>query len=329
VAYKKVLMARAFELAFLQARRALDRADENSKEALFDFGGWTGAGYKSAGSLWLAGGAIVLDQGDDPRRCLAEPGLTHAAMLPHHLAGVLAEPTGVLPYQPQMRLFVGGATPRQSQIDQAKERITPNIYNSIGATEALTFAETRLDTPDDRRWHRLRPERDPQIVDDADNPLPIGQVGRVRVSTRDGPTSYLDDPAATAAFFKDGYFYPGDLGLIRADGRMALMGRTTDVINVMGQKVSPAPFEDQLCERLDVTGVCLFSRQNDEAEEEIHLVVETPAPLDPARLTRAIRETLSGFPRARVHYVTALPRNAMGKILRAEARKPAPTAEVR
>jgi len=110
----------------------------------------------------------------------------------------LAAPAGALPWQGQMQLFFSGGTPRQAQVDAARARLTPQIWNSIGATEALTFAETFLETPDDRRWHILRPDRDPQVVDEADRPVRTGEVGRLRVSTAGGPNGYLNDPAATA-----------------------------------------------------------------------------------------------------------------------------------
>ena len=102
---------------------------------------------------------------------------------------------------------------------------------------------------------------------------------------------------------------------------MALMGRVTDVINLFGQKVSPETYEDDLRERLGVSGVCIFGRQNDEGEEEAHVVLEAPAPLSHALLGAAIRRTLVGFPLIRIHYLTALPRNANGKVLRLEARR--------
>ena len=87
-----------------------------------------------------------------------------------------------------------------------------------------------------------------EIVDESDRLVPTGKIGRVRVSTAGGPTSYLNDEAATRAFFKDGFFYSGDLAVMRSDGRMALQGRFTDVINVRGAKISPAPIEDRLGE---------------------------------------------------------------------------------
>ena len=103
---------------------------------------------------------------------------------------------------------------------------------------------------------------------------------------------------------------------MRSDGRMALQGRITDVINVQGSKISPAPIEDRLGELFGVSGVCLFSAQNDSGEEEIHVVVETSTPIDSERLTVALNQELRGFHRAHVHFVEALPRNPMGKVLR-------------
>jgi acyl-coenzyme A synthetase/AMP-(fatty) acid ligase len=63
--------------------------------------------------------------------------------------------------------------------------------------------------------------------------------------------------------------------------------------------------------------------QNHAGEEEIHVVLETPSPIDPARLQEVLLRELTGFPGAHVHFVPALPRNAMGKVLRLAAREQA------
>jgi acyl-coenzyme A synthetase/AMP-(fatty) acid ligase len=97
---------------------------------------------------------------------------------------------------------------------------------------------------------------------------------------------------------------------------MALQGRVTGVINVAGQKISPEPIEDALRAALGVTGACLVSAQDAAGEEALHLVLETSAPLDPAALTDVLQRELRGFPGVHVHYVPALPRNPMGKMLR-------------
>jgi len=282
--------------------------------ACFSFGGWNGAGYKSPVSTWFAGATVTVDQGPATHLSLFEPGVTHATIIPSLLAAMLAEPEGAFPRREFLRLSVTSGTVTQDQIDQTKARITPLFFNRIGATEVGSFASTRLNTLDDHRWHQLA--SDVQIVDEHDQPVAVGEVGRVRVSAAGGPTGYLHDPETTRAFFKDGYFYPGDLAVFRADGRMALQGRVTGVINVAGQKISPEPIEDALRQALGVTGACLVSAQDAAGEEALHLVIETPAPLDLAMLTAVLQRELGGFPGVHVHYAPALPRNDMGKMLR-------------
>ena len=103
---------------------------------------------------------------------------------------------------------------------------------------------------------------------------------------------------------------------MREDGRIALQGRVTEVINVNGHKISPGPIEDRLREAMGVDGVCLLSMQDDRGEEELYLVVEATTPVDTATLAGVLRAELHGFPGVHVQYTGALPRNAMGKVLR-------------
>jgi acyl-CoA synthetase (AMP-forming)/AMP-acid ligase II len=248
------------------------------------------------------------------------PGITHAVLFPELLAAILAAPAGAFPRNDTMQLAVGSGAMTRTQVDQAKARITSHLFHYFVSTEAGLIAFTSLDTPEDQRWHRLVPGRMVEIVDASDRPVPIGEVGQVRVSTAGGPTGYLNDETATRAFFRDGFFYPGDLAVMRSDGRIALQGRITDIINVQGNKISPAPIEERLGELFGLNGVCLFSMQNDSGEEEFHVVLETPKPIDSERLIAALKQELGGFHPAHVYYVATLPRNDMGKVLRQEVR---------
>ena len=319
--YKMVLMSPACDAVLLRHRIELFGLSQDTVFCVFQFGAWTGAGYGWPASTWTAGGAVVIEQGREPYQALLRPGITDAMLVPAKLDAILAAPADAFPRNDAMRLAVTGGAMTQTQVDQAKARITPRLFNCFGSTEVGGIAFTPLDTPEDRKWHRLAPGRVVEIVDESDRPVPTGEIGRLRVSTAGArPTGYLNDETATRAFFKDGFFYPGDLAVIRSDRRMALQGRLTDVINVRGDKISPGPIEDRLGELLGVSGVCLFSMQDDSGEEEIHVVIETPTPIDSKRLTAAIKKELGGFHRARVHYVLALPRNQMGKLLRQAVR---------
>jgi acyl-coenzyme A synthetase/AMP-(fatty) acid ligase len=252
---------------------------------------------------------------------LLYPGVTHSMIVPSMIGPILAATPGALAPAERMRLSVTGGALSQRQIELLRAHVTTNLYNGLGATETNTFGYTRIESPEDLRWHRIVPGRGVELVDEAGRPVPTGELGLVRVSTALAPDRYLYDEAATRAFFRDGHFYPGDLGMWRADGRLALHGRTTDVINVAGHKVAPAPFEERLRDALSVDGVCLFTLQSETGDEEIHVVLEARKEVPVDRLTEVLRKELRGFPRAEVRYLAALPRNAMGKVLRQEVKR--------
>ena len=318
--FKMVLMSPAIDAVFLRRKAEVIGMDQDTVLSVFDFGPWTAAGYRWAASPWVVGGTTLIEQWREPYRALLRPGLTHAVLIPAVLAAVLAAPVDAFPRNEALQLAVGGGAMTRTQVEQAKARITPHLFNWLASTEAGGIAYTPLDTPEDHRWHRLIPGREVQIVDDSDRTLATGELGRVRVSAQRGPNGYLHDEAATPDFFRGGFFYPGDLAVIRSDGRMALQGRVTDIINVRGHKISPALIEDRLGEAFGVSGVCLFSVQDDGGEEEVHVVVETPSPIESERLITVLNRELAGFPRARVHYLASLPRNQMGKVLRQAVR---------
>jgi fatty-acyl-CoA synthase/long-chain acyl-CoA synthetase len=320
--YKMVLIDHAIDS--FQMRRKMDilNLNEDTVFCVFDFTPWTSIGYRWAAAPLVAGGTMVIDQGREPYRALQRPGITHAVLTPSRLDPILAAPEGTFVRNETMQLIVGGGTLTLRQIEDIKARLTPRIFNCLASTEASIIAHTPLVSVEDMRWHRIIPDRAVEVVDDSDRPVAVGEIGRLRVGTAHGSTEYLDNAEATAAFFKNGYFYPGDLAITRSDGRIALQGRSTDVINLKGRKFFPGPIEDQLQKLLDVTGVCLFSMQNNSGEEELHVAIETLRPLEDTRLHTALETALKPYPRAHIHvrYFPLLPRNPMGKIERQAVR---------
>jgi acyl-coenzyme A synthetase/AMP-(fatty) acid ligase len=306
---KKVLMSSANDAVQLPRRAETFGLNQDSVVSVFEATPSTGAGHKWPASTWLAGGTVIAEQGREPYQGLLHPGITHAVLTPASLAAILAAPAGAFPRRDAMHLVVTSGAMTRTQVDQAKARISPRLSSWLTSTEAGGIALTRLDTPEDQEWHRLVPGRVVEIVDESDRPVTAGEIGRVRVGTVGGPTGYLYDEAATRTFFRNGFFYPGDLAVIRSDGRLALQGRVTDIINVGGHKIPPAPIEDRLTELFGVNAICLFSMQNDSGEEEIHAVVETPARINSERLIAAIDQELRGSHGARVHYVAVLPQS--------------------
>jgi acyl-coenzyme A synthetase/AMP-(fatty) acid ligase len=318
--HKMVLMTPSLDTVYLDRSIRTIGLNETSRLCVFDFPNWTGVGYRWGACALTVGGTVVLDQGRETYKCLVDPLVTHAIVAPEMLARILAAPLNAFPRNPNLQLTVTAGTITHAQTDEVRARLTPHIKNWLAATEVSAFAYTPLIDREDLRWHRLIAGIEVGIVDELDQPVPTGVTGRLRVACSDGIAGYLSNDSATQSFFQHGFFYPGDLAVFREDGRMALQGRVTNVINMAGHKISPEPIELRLEQALGVSGVCLFSMQDDTGEEELHVVIEAPHPLDADRLKAALADELQWFPRVRIYFLNAMARNEIGKILRLKVR---------
>jgi acyl-coenzyme A synthetase/AMP-(fatty) acid ligase len=295
---------------------------EHSVVHALDFSPWAGAGYRWPIAAWSVGGAVVCHQGRNLLRSFEIERITHAVVTPMKLEELLATPQGNIRFHPEMRLFVTGAPMTAALAAAAKSRLTPNVMNMLSCTEGGVLALTRIEGPEDLKSQVLVIGADVQIVDDVGKPLPAGQVGAMRVRIIEGLTGYLDDDASRQSF-RDGYFYTGDLGEMRADGRLVLHGRVSNVINFGGEKRPVETIEQQMQDRLGVDGICLLSLQMPSLEEEIHMFVQSQRALDRVELLDALVRValLPGYPSVQIHHVDMIPRNEMGKIDRPAVRQ--------
>jgi acyl-coenzyme A synthetase/AMP-(fatty) acid ligase len=85
-----------------------------------------------------------------------------------------------------------------------------------------------------------------QIVNEHGQTEPDGTIGYVRVQNGYLATGYLNNAAATATSFRDGWFYTGDLGMFGANGALQIIGRTGDVLNLGGLKVNALEMDQHL-----------------------------------------------------------------------------------
>jgi acyl-coenzyme A synthetase/AMP-(fatty) acid ligase len=285
---------------------------------VFGLGLWTGAGHLWPMVAWCLGGGVVLYEGEaDFHRALDWPGITHTRTTPAYMALLLALPEGSFPYLPDMQLTVvsGGLTPAMAR--ETRRRLTPRILITLSATEGGGFARTAIETDEDLRWYRLDPKRVVEVVDDNDQALPPGELGRLRVRQDQGHApGYFQDPETSARFFSDGWFYPGDLAVLDGKGRIALYGRTTDIVHIRGNKFPAEPWERAIQEALECEGVCLLSGSWRSESEQLHLFIESRKPISGQALAGAVRASLSGFPGVHIHKIDAMPRTASGKIRR-------------
>jgi acyl-coenzyme A synthetase/AMP-(fatty) acid ligase len=322
-AYKKVVRDPVAEAVAIPLHAEINGISDQSVVYVANFGLWTAGGYRWPLLTWSMGGTVVIDAGPDMHGPLTRHDMTHVYTTPGMLAALLRPSNGSLRRNDAMRLLVTGGTLSGGMLAAAKSGLTRQVFSVLASTEALTLAVTPLDTPDDLNWHRIHPSRQVQVVDEEAQVLGPGVEGLVRVRINDGLSGYLDDEVATRTCFRDGYFYPGDVGMFGRDGRLSLRGRATDVINVLGDKIATDPIERALQDRLGAESVCILSVESPGASDEIQLVIQSNRRIALDEIKAAVNAELGGVNRVpvRVVFTEKLPRNEMGKVERLVLRR--------
>lgn len=105
---------------------------------------------------------------------------------------------------------------------------------------------------------RPHPGVDVVVVDPSGTPLPAGEVGEIRIRAPGMASGYLDDDAANARHFRDGWFQPGDLASFTHDRSLVVHGRADDVMILNGIKIAPAEIERALERHPSVRAVVAF-----------------------------------------------------------------------
>ena len=316
--YKMVMRDPVAEAHALPAAADLYGISDRSVVYVANFGLWTAGGYRWPLTTWGAGGTVVIHPPPDLRRPLARHDMTHVFATPNTLLALLPSPRDPPRRNDAMRLLVTGGALPQALLAAATELLTRRVYSVLASTEASVLAITPIERSNDLDWHRIHPSREVQVVDEAGNVLGPGREGMVRARILDGIAGYLGDEAASREFFHDGYFYPGDVGVFGADGRLSLRGRVTDVVSILGIKVATGAIERALQDRLGVDGVCVIGIPGATSGEEIHLVVESRRRIERAEIEAAANAELGiiGSVPVRIDFTAKLPRNEMGKIRR-------------
>ena len=148
-----------------------------------------------------------------------------------------------------------------------------------------------------------------------------GDRGEVLLRGPNVFAGYWRDPEATAAAFDaEGWFRTGDLGALDEHGYLRIEGRAKELIITGGYNVHPREVEEVLLEHPAVAEVAVTGTPDEEWGEVVTAwVVPRGEPPAPEALAAFAGERLAAFKRPRlVRYVDALPRNALGKVLRHE-----------
>ena len=150
-----------------------------------------------------------------------------------------------------------------------------------------------------------------------------GQTGEFWLKGPAVSPGYWRKPKETEAAFEEGWFKTGDLGRVDQDGYYYLTDRIKHIIISGGENISPKEIEGVLNRFDDVAESCVVGLPDDQwGERVVAAVVGKPGfHMDVDQLRQACREHLHDWkcPKA-FRFVDALPKNAMGKVLKEEVK---------
>ena len=209
-----------------------------------------------------------------------------------------------------------------------KEATGLEMLDGIGATEMFhIFISSAPEAVRRGAIGQVVPGYQARVVNDAGEPLPVGEVGKLAVV---GPTGcrYLDDERQTH-YVKGGWNHPGDAFRMDADGYFFYQARTDDMIITAGYNVAGPEVEAALLEHPAVAECGVVGKPDEERGQIVQaFVVLKPGNVADAAQVKALQDHVKHslapykYPRE-VVFVPQLPRTETGKLQRFALRQKA------
>lgn len=196
---------------------------------------------------------------------VAREKVTHIKMVPSQIIGMLHSPA-FDPDKLESLEMVGsvGAPLLREHKDALNTHLPQRLYELYGLTEGfMTILDKYHPAAKMESVGTPPPLMECQIVDEAGNVLPTGQIGEI---IGRGPmlmSGYYKRPDLTAQAVRDGWLYTGDVGYLDEDGFLFLVDRKKDMIISGGVNVYPRDIEEIIAHHPSVKEVAVFGIPSD------------------------------------------------------------------
>lgn len=296
------------------------------------------AGFGLALAAQLAGSAQLLELAADVEALvvlLVRHSVTHAVLVPTLLQAIVNSPTGLAADWSALQYVIYGASPIPLPvIRQITAVMACKFIQSYGLTESTggaTMLRPEDHLPEEAHARRLTSAGKPlpgvgiRVVDpETLTDVAVGCHGEVLIGGGQVMKGYWRRPADTAAaILPGGWLRTGDGGSFDEDGYLYLHDRLKDMIISGGENVFPAEVESVLTAHPAIAEIAIIGVASERwGESPYAFAVLSPGEaLSAADLIAWARERLAPFKcPVEVSFIPTLPRNASGKLLKAQLR---------
>ena len=225
-----------------------------------------------------------------------------------------------------MRLFISGSAPLLAETHREfEDRTGKKILERYGMTETNMCTSNPYDEERIAGTVGLPlPGVELRIADDQGNEIKQGEIGIIELRGENVFKGYWQMPDKTNdSFRKDGFFITGDMAKIDHKGYVTIVGRDKDLIITGGLNVYPKEVETVIDQIETILESAVFaSPHKDFGEAVVAAIVRKNNSLSEIEVKKYLSDKLAKFKQPKkIIFIENLPRNAMGKVQKAELRK--------
>ncbi len=271
---------------------------------------------------WTIGAtALIPETGTTPEQLpllLKRHDATIFAAAPGVYRKILGHQTSIL--MPHLRHGLTAGEKLSDTIRTSWERATDTaLYEAYGMSECSTFISASPSNPAaPGTLGQPQPGRRLALLG-SEGPVPVGQEGTIAIHRSDPGLmlGYLNAEEETQARMQGDWFLTGDQGVMDESGNITYLGRSDDMMNAGGYRVSPMEVEAVLNAHPEITQAAVTDIEVKQDARLIMAFYTAPSPVADAALTSYVQENLAAYKQPRGYFhVEALPTGANGKLLR-------------
>ena len=296
-------------------------------------------GYHVAGTNWGIWGYIfgcrnIIIADIDPGLILElieQEKIRSTLFVPAVILFLISHPNALSTDFSSLNFVLYGASPiADDTIIKAKEIMQCDLFQVYGLTETTGAITIMMPEDHDPKRGKLRScgkalkGVELKVVDENGKELKTGEIGQVISKSDLNMKGYWNKPDATKESIVDGWFYSGDAGYFDEENYLFIHDRVKDMIVSGGENIYPAEVENALMSHEKILDAAVVGIPDEKWGEAVKaFVVLSDSSLDEDQIISYTRTKIAGYkcPRS-INFISELPRNPSGKILRRELRDP-------